>query len=228
MDIQQMLTFGSGPWWLNGITYSIFTLCWVGLYIMAIRRGFKDKVMTIPFVALAINMAWDITGFTIAQGGPEVQALTDGFYYLMQLPLLYLVVKYGWKDFPRMSKNGFLFWVALSQVAALIFMIIAMVELRDPVGVKTAYIDTFINAILFIAMFYRREGLEGQSIYIGLAKLIGTAQLNLALFFYPFPGYPNWPLIAPLYIGIFLLDLIYVILVYRRAQEMGINVWKRW
>jgi hypothetical protein len=227
MELERLLTLGSGPAWLFYLIFGFFNTCWVALYILVIRRGFIDRTFGIPLVALAINMAWDIIGFTLAKG-PAIQGVVDGFYYLLQMVILYQVVKFGARDFPQMSRFMFLFWVALSQVTAVWFMGLAMVELRDPIGVKTGFVDTFINGALFIAMFYRRPGLEGQTIYIGLLKLVGTGVMSLGLAIYPWPGYSDSPFLLSLYVGIFVLDLLYVLLVYQRARQLGINVWRRW
>lgn len=222
--LQQTLT---GPLWLFLFVFTVFNVSWIVLYILVIRRGFIDKSFGIPFVALALNMSWDIVGATVALGPPQ-QSVADMFYYALQLVILYQVVAYGWKDFQeQMGKNEFVFWVGFTQVIAVPLMIISMIELRDPVGVEMGFVDTFINAALFIAMFYRRADLAGQSIYIGLLKLIGTGTMSAALTIYPWAGYEDSVILVPLYLGIFVLDLIYVVLVYRKAKRLGIDVWRR-
>jgi hypothetical protein len=227
MELEQLMNLGSGPVWLFYLTFGVFNSCWIALYVLAIRRGFLDQTFAIPFVALAINMAWDVIGFTLAKG-PALQRVADMFYYGLQLVILYQVVRFGWRDFPVMSRRMFLFWIAFSQVAAVWLMGLVMADLRDPIGVKTGFIDTFINSALFIAMFYRRSGLEGQTIYIGLLKLVGTGIMSLSLALFPWPGYADSALLLSLYVGIFVLDLVYVLLVYQRAQQTGISVWRRW
>jgi hypothetical protein len=90
------------------------------------------------------------------------------------------------------------------------------------------YVDNFINSALFIALFFRREGLLGQSIYIGLSKMLGTAAVSGMWLIFPWPGTDETLLMPFLIVGIFILDLSYVVLVYRRGREMGLDIFKRW
>ena len=76
-------------------------------------------------------------------------------------------------------------------------------------------------SVLFVAMLLRRQDIKGQSIYIALGKIVGTL-LPSILFFLRFP---NSPLLNFLYVCIFIFDLIYVVLLYAKHKDLGINPW---
>jgi hypothetical protein len=78
-------------------------------------------------------------------------------------------------------------------------------------------------SVLFVAMLLRRQDIKGQSIYIALGKMFGTL-LPSILFFLRFP---NSPLLNFLYVSIFIFDLIYVVLLYAKHKDLGINPWTR-
>jgi hypothetical protein len=107
-------------------------------------------------------------------------------------------------------------------------ILVAMKEMNDPLLVEVGYVDNFINSALFIAMLYRRENLLGQSIYIGISKFIGTSAVSIMWFIYAWPGTTPETMYF-LIAGIAILDISYIVLYYRKAQELGMkDVWRRW
>jgi hypothetical protein len=211
-----------------------FNLMWLGLYALCIRRGFLDKTFSIPIVALFANFAWDVYSSTNGQAMPMPQPIINGIYAIIDIILIYQVVRFWRSDFGYLSPAKFYTFFVFTFIFTFWLMRNFMYEVNDIPTWRIAFIDTFINSALFIAMFYRRKGLEGQSIYIGLGKLLGTGPFMLFLYFAPqlegvvdFIGLPASNLLLPLWVGIFLMDVAYVVLVYQRAKEMGINVWRR-
>lgn len=134
---------------------------------------------------------------------------------------------YYWRDNIKLSQKAFYsFWI-VSQITSFFIIGVGSAELQDPHLVEIGFVDNFINSILFIVMFYNRDGLRGQSIYIALSKAIGTGAISLSWYIFA------WPFTTPLTmifltIGIAIFDIIYIILVYQRAKEMKIDVWRRW
>jgi hypothetical protein len=224
---------------LYGAAFTIFNGCWIFLYILVIRRGFKDQTYGIPFVALTVNLAWDIIGAFVApsvaqsQGNsaPVYQGTIDFFYVIIDLIIVFQVFRYWYSDMEPGATHGkrwqFYFFVVLALVFSLMLVRATMSALNDPLGVQVGFIDTFINSALFIDMFYRRSDLRGQSLWIGLAKLVGTGAMLIALTIRPWPGTEGSPILPVLFAGIFVLDLAYAILVYQRCQVLKINPWRR-
>jgi hypothetical protein len=135
--------------------------------------------------------------------------------------------RYWQSDFKQLGRIEFFYLWGLAQIASLFIIVIASVEMDDPLLVEVGYVDNFINSALFIAMFYRRPGLLGQSIYIGISKMLGTGAVTGMWFIFAWPGTTPITMMF-LLTGILVLDLTYVALVYRRGREMGIDIWRRW
>jgi hypothetical protein len=89
--------------------------------------------------------------------------------------------------------------------------------LKDSIGFYIAFIQNLLMSILFILMLNSREDLRGQSIYIGLFKMIGTAFASSAFYLYD-PIDKGSILTAILYITIFFFDIIYVIKLYKKKK----------
>ncbi|MDX1579334.1 MAG: hypothetical protein R3266_12665, partial [Gemmatimonadota bacterium] len=131
-------------------------------------------------------------------------------------------------DFRSLSAGRFYFYWGFAFVASFAFILRGSAELGDVLLYKVGFIDNFINSALFIVMLHRRPGLEGQTIYIGIAKMLGTGSMAIAWLLHPWPGTEDSGILVPLYLGIAVLDLAYVVEVYRKARRLGIDPWRRW
>jgi hypothetical protein len=212
-----------------------FNVMWVALYILVIRRGNIDKTYGIPLVSLAANFVWDVYNtFWAEYRMPMPQPLIDGVYMVIDMVIIYQVLRYWRSDMGYLKPRTFYLYFVI--IFALSFMIMRalIIDLNDKPTWHAAFIDTLLNSALFIGMFYSRPKLEGQSLWIALFKWLGTAPFMLLLYFAPQLGIndlvqvPNTQILPMLWIGIFVLDLIYVVLVYQRSRKLGINPWKRW
>ena len=83
-------------------------------------------------------------------------------------------------------------------------------------------------SVLYITMLHRRNSPRGQSIYIATFKMIGTLLASLAFYAYP-PAemFETSPLFPFLYASTLVFDAVYLVMVYRKCREQGINPWKR-
>jgi hypothetical protein len=130
-------------------------------------------------------------------------------------------VIYGRSEFPSLSKKKFIaiFLFALATCFGLVFSITR--EFNDWQGAYAAFGQNLMMSVLFIIMLYNRNDLRGQSIFIALFKMLGTAISSLA--FYLYQPISQGSFILPfLFISIFIYDLIYVILVYQKSREENI------
>jgi len=220
---------------IAGVVVLNFNVLWVLLYILVIRRGHLDKTFGIPVISLCANFAWDIfnsvnRGVTVLS--PTPQPIINGVYAIIDLIIIYQVLRYWRRDFSTVSRGQFYFFFGFALISSFALMQALILEANDLPMWRSAFIDTFLNSALFILMFYRRPGLEGQSLYIGLCKLFGTAPFMLLLYFAPqlgiaeYIGLPPSILLPLLWIGIFILDVAYVGLVYQRARQIGLNPWR--
>lgn len=92
-------------------------------------------------------------------------------------------------------------------------------------GIYTGWGDALMMALLFIAMFYARENLEGQSFYIALFMFIGNIFAYLVDFIAS-----DFTLLALIHVlvGVSLVvNLVYVFMTYNKTKEMGLSPWRR-
>jgi hypothetical protein len=230
--------------WESQITFNlyfglllIFNVYWFMTYILVIRRGAIEKTWGIPMVSLTLNIAWDISGAgllgvflpdSIHLDSPVFQSIINIGFVIANGIITYQMLRYWRSDFTNLTTFEFYFFWLLAQAISFGVIIVGSLELHDPLIFKMGFLDNFVNSALFIAMLYRRPNLLGQSIYIGLSKLIGTAAVSLSSLIFPWPGTEDSPLMPFLFVGIFVLDVVYVVAVYFRAKKMGIDVWRRW
>jgi hypothetical protein len=200
---------------------------WYLTYALVIRRGFLDKMAGIPLISLTLNLAWDFSGAFIIPS-PLLQASINIGFLLVNLVITVQWFLYWRNDFKQLTTAEFFFFWIFAQTASFVMILRGSEAINDVALFKVGFIDNFINSALFIAMLYRRPRLEGQSIYIGLSKLIGTGSISLASYFNPYPGLEDAVITTPLFIGIFILDIAYVVVYYRKAKRLSINPWRRW
>lgn len=226
---------------------------WLIAYILIIYRGFKDESFGMPVVALIGNIAWEfIFGVGIETGCPATWAscpatviqVRNFIWLLFDVVILYTVLKYGRRAFTGILQRFFTPIVLGSIVVAglLIYSIVQEFWIRNTWGVVVngqvpeflpltiqggSYFTGFglnvIMSILFVFMMYRRQSVEGQSLYIALSKWLGS----LAAYGFMVADGAQSLVVNILYAVVFLFDLFYIWQVYRQCRREGINPWTR-
>lgn len=196
-----------GDWILLFDVYSF--IFWSITYIECIRVGIKQKTYCVPLLAFYMNIVWESTCFS------EVLTAQAGFYWyvyygiitLLDAGILYTILKY--RDTSSISK----FYIKNIVIFIVVFAI--FIFLKNCISswkLYFAYIDNLIMSGLFILMYYKRGSSKGQSMAIAITKFLGT--------------------LFPILIGvitrkhftmsigffIILLDVAYIILLYRTIQ----------
>lgn len=222
-----------GPYMLLSILCGLF---WTAAYILIIRRGFIDKTSGMPFFALALNISWEFI-YSFITPAPGFQRYINILWLVLDSVILYQFIRFWKKDYAFIPNK----WVAplFGLVMATAFFGVLLVQVDStpiegfPLGMGRAYSAFGMNivmSILFVVLFFRRNSLAGQSIYIALAKLIGTLFMELSFLFYPqLPGVPDanvW-LFPYAYLVILVWDGMYVFLIYQKCRQQFINPWKR-
>jgi hypothetical protein len=72
-------------------------------------------------------------------------------------------------------------------------------------------------------MMYRRQSVEGQSLYIAVSKWLGS----LAAYGFMLADGIQGPVVNILYAVVFVFDLFYIWQVYTQCKREGINPWTR-
>jgi hypothetical protein len=202
-------------------------LGWGVTYVLVIRRNYVEKTYGIPLVALAVNFAWELI-FSIVLRPP---VLTDDAWLWITINLLWLLldivilvqtIKYGVREnWP--SRTFFYGTLTLALIFGALGVLAVTFEFQDWEGRWASFADNLMMSILFLNMLWQR-GIRGQSLYIGVSKLVGTFAIGL--------GYlladPTSPLQWYLTLSILFFDVLYIVLLYRQLRAANLNPWTRW
>jgi hypothetical protein len=196
---------------------------WLAVYLFGIRRAWLDRRTPIPLLAIPFNVAWEFCfGFIFISRTPAVGVIAIRIWLLIDLVVAVTAFRFGWRDTPWISVRTFRICYAAVFPYAILFTYLMARELNDPDGAYGAFGLNAFMSFAFIVMLLRRGSSAGQTMYIGLGKLIGTAASStlFALFF------PTRPMLFLLYNTIFLLDCLYVILLHRQFRMERRPAWR--
>ena len=227
---------------LGLIMAGLSSLFWTITYALVILRGARDRTCGMPVVALAANLSWEVIFLvvTLSHGAYDERLAMLLPWTVLDVVIAWQCVRHGRRDagHPLIARH---FHACLAGIfaltAAVLFTFVH--EMRDAVGWYAAFGQNLMMSILFVTTLLRRDSLRGQSIHLGLAKLLGTLfAFILAVFWSPPSLHEHWaellprrytpvaPLIVVLYVGIFAFDVLYVALVHRRSREIGVDPWQ--
>jgi len=200
---------------------------WTLTYVLIIRRGFLDRTYGMPLAALCANIAWEsIYAFVLPH--PTPQLYINHMWFAFDVVILMQLLRFGPSELRYWPRRWFYpaFALALGSGFALVWLV--GLELHDTVGAYAAFGQNLMMSLLFLDMLLRRGSLRGQSLYIALCKLLGTACASLTFaFFVPVAPYPQSLLLRFLYVAILAADSVYVVAVYHRCLAEGIAPWRR-
>jgi hypothetical protein len=197
-------------------------ICWTIAYLLIIKRGFQDQTYGMPIAALGANISWEFI-FSFIHPHPIPQVYINITWFIFDAIILYQVFRFGKKSVSD-SYPEVLFYPAIFLAILIGFgLVLAIsIEFDDWHGRYTAFGQNLMMSILFVMMFFKRKDLSGQSVYIALFKMAGTA-LPSILFF---SLVPDSILLNTLYCGILFFDILYTVLLYNKSIETGVNPWK--
>jgi hypothetical protein len=152
-------------------------LCWTTVYIEGIRLGLRDRSYAIPFVALALNLAWEllhtISGFQL---GDRLQGTINAIWFLLDLGIIFTYFKFGRKySAGSLTRPLFVGWSAA--VLAMAFAVEYAFTREFGIfrgGAYAAFLQNLIMSVLFVQMLVSRGSREGQSLLLAVSKWIGT------------------------------------------------------
>lgn len=195
---------------------------WSITYILIIYRGFKDKNYGMPIVALCLNVSWE---FIFAAIYPMIlaQRIINYVWFALDLVILVTYFLYYKKDFPEsLDKRLFIPQFLLLFSTSFLGVLFITIEFDDYSGVYSAFLQNLIMSMFFLAMLFRRNNVSGQSIYIALAKMLGTLGPTILVFMNVYEM-QNGVFVKFLGIGCLIFDLFYILLLYLKFRELAIN-----
>lgn len=207
----------------------VLTLGWVIAYILMIRRGMLDKSYGMPMIALCLNVSWEFY-FTFITDIEMTYRMANGLFFIFDIGVLYTCFRFGRDDFDwPVLKQHFLTFLTGSLALCLVGVYLFVTAFNDTYGGLIASVNTPLYSALLVAMLLRRNSVKGQSLYIGLAILIGDAAGYIPTMYAQTQGQVDVP---PLWIGSYyaftiLLNLVYVMLYCHIAKRDGVGLWNR-
>lgn len=223
MDIQ-FSTTAQNLWSAGGLLF------WIIVYILMVRRGFKDRSYGMPIVALFVNVAWE-SYYAFFTDVPMMNKVGAALYLVFDIGVVWTAIKFAKDDFDSALIKRYLNHVMIVTTVAAFFLI-AMFDraFNDPFGPLSAGFTTMLLSILMLCMLFRRDSVKGQSFYIGLFILLGdvagyfmtliakqTVQDNIWI---PWVNTVNAIIIG--------CNIVYLILYVQVARRDGVNPWTRW
>ncbi len=196
---------------------------WTLAYLLIIRRSFIDKNYGIPLIPTMMNVGWEAFDFFYAE--KSYMGNYSMLWLILDLIILYQIIIYMGKG---RFKTPFALCLKSIGGSLLWFMILIASEKLNIEIITGAFFQNGLMSILFIHFILKRKNISGQSIYIAILKMAGTAIIYIPVMY--IGGLPlSLKLIAyPIYLTIFAGDLAYIFLYvkYFKQSHKG-SIWLR-
>jgi hypothetical protein len=196
---------------------------WTLAYALIIRRSALDRAPGMPMTALCINISWEFY-YSIVSPHPAPQLYVNWAWLLLDVVIFAQFLQYGREEFePALAPRLFSPVLVFTLMMAFFGVVATGHDLHDADGMYSAFGSNMLMSFLFIRMLLRRGDVRAQSLYIALAKLLGT----LCVCIVAYREHPERYLLGISYVGIVVFDVAYAALLARRSQELGIDPWRR-
>lgn len=159
-------------------------ICWTIVYLHLIHLGFKEKTYGMPFIALALNFAWEaLHSYINLKTNPmSIETWIILVWLFLDFFIVCTYLMYGKKYFPKhTSTEYFMPWTIIIFIMSFILNYFFIVEFKELGKVYSAFMQNLIMSILFIKLLICRSDLKGQSLTIAINKWIGTLAPTILL-----------------------------------------------
>ncbi len=200
-------------------------ILWCVLYYECIRIGFRDKTYAVPYFAICMNIFVEtlcLFDYIVTRGEAFHIHILYISWVLLDSMVVFTYFKYGKMEFERNLKRlfnkikpeikySYYKRTILNPFVVLSALLILYIYCEFWKG-WFMFVDNLIMSALFIAMLYVRKGSRGQSMSIAFTKCLGTLCATITMVLNG-----SYVLFA-MGIGCFVLDVAYIILLYRTIQ----------
>ncbi len=184
---------------------------WTITYIWIIYIGFRDRTCGMPIAALCANITWEFL-FSFVMPFHLLQQIVALLWFLLDCIILLQFLYYSKNLSPKWPIKPIV--LSLLVIALLLHYGMAN-EFHDPEGKYSAFGINLMMSMLFIKMLLRQD-LHGQSIYIAYSKMVGTLCASI----WCYSLYPHSILLNMMYILTFILDVVYILLIYNKSVKI--------
>ncbi|MEU9339925.1 hypothetical protein AB0D74_01695 [Streptomyces sp. NPDC048278] len=195
-------------------------LGWIVTYLLAIRQASQDRRVGIAAYLVAVNFAWEFSLTFLLEQTPT-QRQINVLWLVFDVVLLYQALKYGPRDYPGLPARVVRWALAGVLVWASLIVVVGANEFNDRDGMYTGMIIQVPLSASFILLLKRRGSSAGQSMYIAVAKTVGSLFAGLTAVVV----HPSHHLLQVLVATYVPLDLAYVVLLSRTMRREGRPLW---
>ena len=238
-----IMFIGEAIFWLGAyalILYHAFRYKTYGMPIIAMCANFSWEIILGSGIFPACPAFWTTCPDQILQPLTFSAAILDAI-------IIFTILKYGRKYFTKQQFVHKYYYVLVLFGIATAFTVIYLImaetytqniypvvvngEIPDFIlvgiqgGIYTGWGDALMMALLFIALFYARENLEGQSFYIALFMFVGNIFAYLVDFIAA--DFNLLALVNVLVAVSLIVNLVYVGMTYNKTKELGFSPWRR-
>jgi len=201
-------------------------LLWVAAYVLIAIKSEKEKTYGVPLVAICLNVAWEMLACFVWPNPVLLWKIFDYSWLLFDLWIVSQLVRFGRKemDVPEVRDH---FWKILPGI----FVLSAAVQHSfvmtyfDRLGLVAAFAINLVMSALFIPfLFARRHDRRGISLPGAWCKALGTLGTAIECHWLVKAidhELPSLAFLTVISVGIFLLDVVYLVLLYRLPPSPG-------
>jgi hypothetical protein len=211
-------------------------LAWAVAYFGIAYRGFRDRSFGMPLIPLALNLAWEfLHAVVFPQGTSGVELVVSYVWLVMDVIIATTFIRFGfrhYRDAFGLTRTGFFSTTAFTFVAAFLIMGTGLpffAQFREFFGnslVQSAYFIAYLQNLVmsaaFIVMLWLRRTSEGQSLWIAVSKMLGTAP-TVGIVYLTVYHPADWYFMAAIIGVTFVLDVAYCVMIHRRLRQEGRN-----
>ena len=191
---------------------------WILTYIFIISKGYKDKTYGMPLFALCANISWEFIYSFVTPHSPP-QLYVNYLWFGLDAVIVHQFFKYYQNEFPNIRPLKMYSVFVVSLASAFSIILLGGTFFGDDEGVYAAFGQNLLMSVLFVVMFFKRGStLRGQSIFIAVFKMLGTALTSIH--FYIFEPVSQSSFVLPfLFVSIFFFDLLYTVMIVRQYKK---------
>lgn len=215
-----------GPWFnteaYTPIQIALFTagaILWIVVYVITIRRLIKVEELSIPFIAVTLNIGTELT--TAVLFVPDMGTALVVAYWAWLVLDIFIVIglfRYGGKQVraPYLRarfRTLMAVWIPLLFVVQATFIL----EYDLPMAPLNSFMINLVMSAAFIYLLFMPHQVEASKA-IAWCKFLGTGIIGVMFY----TKYPENNALTALYAAVALVDAYYVYLVYNVPTAMQV------
>ncbi len=214
--------------WFNAIGAAGCVL-WMVAYAALIVRAHRDKAYGMPMLALCLNITWESVAFLYAPRPVALWAVIEGLWLVIDAVILWQFLRYG-RDtaLPPALRRYFYPMTVITLAACFIGHYTWLKFWDDKLLFVNAFIINLVMSVLFVQLWWKRHPQQrGLSLTAAWCKLAGTAltSIQCGIFLPRVMGdqafRESWAFTWFLYVAIFIVDCVYVYLLYHGRRSIS-------